>query len=449
MRPLYFFLKLVLPYAYTVFFRRKKLVNSPGKFKSQTIYVSNHPSAFLDPLIVASVGRPIVFFMTRSDVFKDWLKPVTWACQMVPIYRADQDGSGTYDKNQKVFKDIQKVLRRRGNLIMFGEGYTDNVFIRSLKPLKKGPPRIGFGTMEATNWELDIKIQAVGINYANPDVFRSDVVISWGDPIRLKDYEELYKENPSKTILQLMRRVEKEIQENITYIEDKTKAPFHERLMVLTRKGMSPNNFDKKYPVIDRMRYSQNLAKRINTEYKGDSEKWSELEGSVNAYFDTLQKKSIEDEFVHQFQQKGRSKGLLAKWAFLILTFPLFLLGTIHNAVPYYITKLIVEKIFERRVFWSGVKVVLGGLFWLLYNLPIFWLFPEYIYPHIGVDGWLAFVISFVYFWTVPALTFIFWNHWKTKFGKTIRLGRIPSSDLEQALNARDEVMQKVNEMNI
>ena len=382
MRPVYLFLKANLPLAYSVFFRKRKLHNAPKKMKAQTIFVSNHPSAFLDPPLIATLGNPIVYFMTRSDVFKWWLQPVTWGCHMVPIYRAEQDGEGTYEKNQEVFKGIRKVLKRKGSLIMFGEGYTDDVFIRSLKPMKKGPPRIGFGTMDATNWELDIKVQAVGVNYTNPGKMRSEVLISYAEPIRLQDYKELYDESPSKATLQLMRRLGEDIKANITCIDDRKKADFLEHLFILSRKGMNHKHYDRKLPLIDKWKYSQALANRINEEYTEGASNWEALESSTKKYFSELKKKNVDEEFVYSYG-KHNGKKLLKSWLFLLLTFPLFVLGSLHVAIPYYLSRTLIEKMFRRKVFWSGVKLILGGFIAFLYNLPLFWLFPAYIYPHL------------------------------------------------------------------
>jgi hypothetical protein len=416
-------------------------LNSQKTFLAQTIFVSNHPSAFIDPLVVANFQLPILNFMTRSDVFKWWLKPITWACHMVPIYRADQDGGDTYGKNQNVFRGIQKVLKRKKSLILFGEGYTDNVFIRSLKPMKKGAPRIGFSTMENTNWELDIKVQPVGLNYTDPTKFRADCVLSFGEIIHLKDYKEIYDENPNKAITQLMKDIGLGIQANLTYIEDKTKADFLEQLLILTRKGMNHEHHDRSYSVEERFNYSRALAQRINAEYAEDASEWKSLEETCQQYFEELRSKKIDDGFVHSYVENGNKKNLWKSWLSLFLLLPIFIAGTIHNAIPYYLTKTFVEKKFKRKVFWGGVKMVLGGLVWLLYSLPIFWLFPEFIHP--------SPVLATLYFFSIPAITFIIWHYWKKKLSRSLKFNRIKEADLKGLAKKRELVLKAVNQMNI
>ena len=54
------------------------MINSPKKVLGSTIYVSNHASAFMDPLVVAGFSRASVHFMVRSDVFSKYTKPLFW-----------------------------------------------------------------------------------------------------------------------------------------------------------------------------------------------------------------------------------------------------------------------------------------------------------------------------------------------------------------------------------
>src|SRR6187431_1953617 len=121
MRFFYFILYITLKYTLRVYFKTIKTFNSPKSFLGRTIYVSNHAASFMDPLVVASSRSPIVFFMTRSDVFNKFTRPFLWAAHMLPIYR-QQDGVDTKDENTKVFEKTTKVLSYGRNLLIFGEG---------------------------------------------------------------------------------------------------------------------------------------------------------------------------------------------------------------------------------------------------------------------------------------------------------------------------------------
>lgn len=428
MRPIYGFLKIVLPYALRVMYRRTKTVDQQNKWKVRTIFVSNHPSAFIDPLNVASFQPPVVHFMTRSDVFKPWLKPITWSSHMVPIYRMAEDGSDSADKNADVFKDVQDVLIQGRSLILFGEGYTDDVFIRSLKPIKKGPARIGFQTMEATNWELDIKVQAVGINYTDPGKFRSDVLIANGKLISLLDYKDLYKENPNKAMTQLTREIQGEMRRVITCVNEKELAPFVEQIMCITRKGMNAYHYDSKYSLEERYRYSKALADQVNASFDNSDARWTSLREKLNQYFKDQKKEKINENWVHTFARTG-GRSMALRVLYLLFVWPVFLLGLVHGLIPYLSVKYLVEKSFRRKVFWSGVKGILGSAVATLYNLPVIWLFYAYIYP----SYWLG----ILYFLTIPALSGIIAYNYFQKFRDLFRQLKISKDRLKHFAERR------------
>jgi len=146
MHPFYAIIYAVLSYTLRIFYPRRLTVNGPKERLGSTIYVSNHTASFMDPLVVARFAKPIVFFMTRSDVFTKTTTPFLTAVHMLPIYR-QHDGEDTKKKNEEVFERCSTILKKGKNLLIFGEGFTDDVFIRRLKPVKKGAVRIGFLTL--------------------------------------------------------------------------------------------------------------------------------------------------------------------------------------------------------------------------------------------------------------------------------------------------------------
>jgi len=141
MRILYFILWITLRYSLRVFYPRLKVIGSPVSLFRRTIYVGNHPASFMDPISVAALRFPSVFFMTRADIFTPVTKPILWACQMLPIHR-QHDGGDTREKNSKSFNQAARVLKYKRSLLIFGEGFTDDVFIRRLKPVKREPLKL-------------------------------------------------------------------------------------------------------------------------------------------------------------------------------------------------------------------------------------------------------------------------------------------------------------------
>jgi len=396
MRPLYLILYFSLRYSLTLFYRRSVTINRPDKWFGSTIFVSNHPNSFMDPLVLGSRNHAVVYFMTRSDVFKWWLKPVLWASHMLPIFR-QHDGEDTKAKNSDTFKQVTKSLSKGNNILIFGEGFTDDIPVRTLKPVKKGAVRMGFQSLEALDWKKKIYVRAVGINYTDRNTIGSEFLIANSDKICLNDYREAYLANPNKVITEVAKLVEGEMQKTVTYVKDPKSFSFHENIMQITRKGMNHANHDETIPLEERWKYSKNLATWINANNPDENEELAALKKDLDSYFSLEKRMRIEDRFVlakNHPEFKNRTKELLT----LIFLWPFALLGIVHGLLPYLFVKKFTEKSFKRKVFWGSVKMMLGKLVGTLYNVPLIILLNYLVFP----NNWFG----LAYFFVIPALCY-------------------------------------------
>lgn len=394
MRLIYFIVKLIVPYSISVYFPRKKTVNQPKEFFGRTIYVSNHAAAFMDPFVVGSLQNPIVFFMTRSDVFNKFTSPILYLTQMLPIYR-QHDGGDTSDKNKKVFKECARILKSGRNLLIYGEGFTDDVFVRRLKPIKKGAVRIGFSALEDIDWSKKIYLKTVGINYGNPNYTRNDLLIINGDKICLNDYKTDFLENPNRVIAELTKQVEYDLRELVVHVEDYDWAFFLEDVSRLKRAGMHPEDTNFDIPLQDRWNNLKQFSLWLNAQKLNENTELVELKNDISTYFKEVKRKKILAKHVFEYDQdKTGFRG--NEFLFLATVWPLAIIGLIHCFVPYILTKRFVEKSFKRRVFWGSVKMVLGTLTIGLWNIPIAILLNNLVFH----NTW----ISLVYYILSPSI---------------------------------------------
>ena len=435
MRPLYFILKFTLNYALRIFYPRNTLVNAPKYFFGRTIFVSNHAASLMDPLVLGAFRRPVVFFMARSDVFIKILQPFFWAGHMLPIYRK-HDGHNTKEKNQFVFKKCSRILSFGRSLILFGEGFTDDIFIRRLKPLKKGAVRIGFIALEHVNWKKKIYISAVGCNYSAPNQMGSDLLIAHSERICLNDYKNSYIKNPNKIITELTQKLHQLLIEQITHVENKELAPFHENVMIITRKGMNAQNYDPSISLLERWKYSRGLANWMNNQDFNQNEGLGKVKLQTENYFDLLREKNIEEKQV--FWKKTNPRGnRINSILLLIILFPIGIIGAIHCAIPYIFTKRFCERSLKRKVFWGSAKLILGKLTIGLFNLPVIYLFHYFIYP----SWWLA-----IAYYTSIGLTGLLAYKWVLILKTYKTRGKIIQEDTSEIMVARKELEETIDE---
>lgn len=431
-RLFYFLLLITLPYALRVYYRRRKIINSPKEFFGSTIYVSNHAASFMDPLIIAGLRLPIVFFMTRSDVFTKLTRPILWAAHMLPIYR-ERDGVDTKRNNMEVFDQCARILSWGRNLLIFGEGFTDEVFVRRLKPLKKGAVRIGFHTLEYTQWKKQIYIATISCNYSDPHKIGSDLLMITSDKICLNDYKEQYLANPSKCIAILTELLENRLKSNLTHVEDIEQTSFHENIMKLTRKGMSATNSDLSIPLEQRFSYSKKLADWMNVNSTKTSPELKQLEQDLADYYKELDIKAINDNDLVAFKENKLST--LSNWLHLVLLAPIAFLGFFHCAPSYIFVKRFVEKTFKRRDFWPSVKLLMGMLLIGIYNIPFIFIFKKYIYPD--------YCYAILYYLLIGVFGMVAY-HWRENYVAVLQKKKEKKMNLQPIIAKRNELEERV-----
>jgi hypothetical protein len=432
----YFLLWVTMQYALRIYFKTVKTVHAPKGLFGRTIYVSNHAASFMDPLVVAGLNRPIVFFMTRSDVFTPLANPFLRSAHMLPIYR-QQDGEDTKAKNDAVFAKCVNILNWGRNLLIFGEGFTDDQFVRRLKPVKKGAARIGFQTLESTNWEKKIYLAGIGCNYTHPNRMRSEILLETSDKICLNDYKEAYLQKPSKVINEVTKLLEVKMQECITHVKDFELCEAHENILMFSRKGMHPDCFDDHMPLVERKKHSVIVAGYINdksAEIKRALIEWSER---VNLYKQTLKESFIAENEVYEWsKKKSISKGgILLK---LILLSPFAILGALHCYLPYIFVKTWVENSFRRPVFYGSVKLLLGMITIGLLNIPVIFLISHLFECSI----W----IGFAYYSSIGLLFLAFYT-FRTELKKHNRRHKIKEKDLETLVKVRAKLISELKEL--
>ena len=259
---------------------------------------------------------------------------------------------------------------------------------------------MAFFTLESLDWKEDVYLQALGTNYTNPGVFRSELVLQFGQKFRLNDFKDLYKENPTKALLEVMELVEEQMKQQITFVEDLERCEFHEQIMCLTRKGMNHENTDFSIPLEKRFHYSQQLALWVNAQEDANI---AGFKTDLNTYFSSFDATKIKEEDVYEFSKTGKlntSKQVL----YNIIFAPIALLGLLHGWISYFVIKPKIEKAFKRQVFWSSVKLVASHFISGIYNLLLLIPFYFFVFPSV--------LAGLLYLVLVVGPSFVVFHNW-------------------------------------
>ncbi len=322
------------------------------------LVVSNHPTAFFEPCLLACVFPQVEFYyVTRADVFKSRYKKMLEGLHMAPIYRF-RDGYASLKNNQTALAYWYKLLNEGKKILVFPESTTTTQ--RRMKPMQKGTARIAFGSLE-TNEELDLHILPIGFSYSAPHEFRSEVMIRVGRALPLRDYRALSAVNQNKAVVRLTEDIGNSIRPLMVYVESPADDPLADQIFTLYRNSFS----DKIFPLFKknkrRLLAEQEIANRINS-MEADQKKDFCLK--VDAYFNDLSARDVDDLGVAQ--PWNSSTGALAA---LMVGYIPFTVGRFAHYLPYWYARRIqmtrIKQLEFKGPIFLGVGLI-GMIAWYL-----------------------------------------------------------------------------------
>lgn len=344
--------------------------------KGPVIFAANHQNAFLDPLIILFSQTRRIYFLVRANIFQNptarfWLESL----HMMPIYRV-RDGLRSVAKNDEVIEKCVNLLTvGKEPLLLYAEG--NHNLRRALRPLQKGIARIAFATMEANKFEIDLAIVPVGVNYGRHTRFRTDAFIYYGKPIKVKLFEDLYKENPNKAITELVNLIFAELDKVVLSIRPSAKYEYIENEWLAKR-----SNFNNK---LEQFNNDKALIEQI----------------SANS-----------DDEVSQEPSKEPTPQL-PSLLYQVLMFPVFLYGIVNSFLGFKVMNLIIKKIVSDIHFYGSIKLAAN----LIVAPLVFGLQTLAVYLLTGSG-----IISLLYLVSLPFATVLAFDY---KFAVFERLPRM------------------------
>jgi 1-acyl-sn-glycerol-3-phosphate acyltransferase len=152
----------------------------------------------LDPFMVGGLMSFQINYLTRSDVFNRWTKPVLRSLNMIPVYRI-RDGYEKLSMNDAIFKACEELFKQKKTVLIFPEGnHGEHHYLR---PLTKGAARLALQAQEAI--DVNLKILPVGVNYFDHKNPGSKVVLVYGEPFSVAPYLKGDDESSGSSLIAL------------------------------------------------------------------------------------------------------------------------------------------------------------------------------------------------------------------------------------------------------
>ncbi len=428
---LYRILKYLFLPTYSVYFRSLTINNKKGlPLDGPLVLAVNHTSAFMDPILVAVKFDRVFNFLARGEAFNSKFAKSMYAnLNMLPIYRPETMPDDVH-KNKFIFEKCYEHLNNGKAIMMFPEGFSKTE--RRLRPIKTGLARMALGAESENNWELGTKVLAVGLNYSNPHIFRSDVFINVGNAIDVREFRDIYEEDPKKGVDALTERVKVEMEATTVVIGDERTDVFIANLEKLLQLDL-----DKGKLGLKSFETTKELVQNIEDLAEKEPEQFKSIELRLANYVQRLNRLGLKRNRIFE----GRIKSsLILNVLLLILGFPLFAIGAVLNAVPYWLTVFVSRKVQVRDDFVGSLKTAAGMFLFLIFYILTALIIGSYSTWYIGL-------ISF--FLLHPLMIFVL--HYINRFldliqdYKHTRLFRRKSTFMDNMRKERSDILRDLN----
>jgi 1-acyl-sn-glycerol-3-phosphate acyltransferase len=391
-----------------VFTGRKENVSK----KKPIIFAPNHRNALLDALLIVYAGYHFkqVVFLARADIFKK--KFIAWmlrGMRIIPVFRI-RDGKDNLDKNKDIFNSAARILKKNNPIALFPEARHNPK--QSLLPIQKAVPRIVLPTESSLNFELNSQIVPVSIYYRDIFGFLTDVYITFGTPIEVSRYKEVYAENPNLATNQLRQDLETSLKSMVVNISNDEFYEEYKDAIDWNGDRIAIEKFSHRKD--DYLQASLEIVRSLDNLCENNRQ---EFDSKIK---DFRKAKEIIKE--HQLNTKDSlwkpvsKENLFIRFVGLILTAPFMMFGYLNAIFPLLINKKLLS-LFKDNQFIPSVRYATGLIF-----MPIFDLIQSLIIGSV-TNNWL---LAIIYFLVMP-ITFYFalyWRKWRHSANRDLKVSR-------------------------
>lgn len=415
-----------------VFYKNLTVIGKNNIPKNKPVLlVANHQNGMMDPVVLCVMERNQLHWLTRSDIFKKpMVSKILHSLNMLPVYRPKDNVGDAKAKNEKIFEETYRRISAGNIIAVFPEGNHGNK--KHLRSIKTGPARIAFGAEEANNFELDLQIIPIGLEYSDYVDFRSNMLINYGKAIPASQYKELYKKDAVAAVNKFRSDIKNGLSEVIIDIEDLELYP---SLMALENLCLKT--------VREHLKLKNSHFNRYKA-FKYFTEKVEELKNTKSKEIESLKSKALEyAQEVENCEIKDKYFDLQSRSTFfanlvLVLSFPLFLVGFILIGLPFLLIKRFVDKKIKDPHFKSSIKVAFGAFGYLFYFILMFVIVALTVN---ALTGLFVLIASFVFGFIALQYSDLYR---KTKQVQKIK--NLPRQNLNRLVKQREDLIPLIKE---
>lgn len=406
---------------------RKVYLEHAERLPAETtvILALNHPTAFLEPILLGTHVDVPCWYMLRGDKFVNGA--AEWFLRKIhnlPVWRAAHSDRAALRGNVATMAfATDRVVAGEPTVILSEGSWSGRL---RLKRLQRGTSRMLFQAWKKAR-DKPVAIVPVAANFTDPQAFRSSVTLTFGEPIYARDYADAWSGDARETTDAVTAELERRLRRLVYHLDDRERVPLAEALLPLVQhdypdSGLWPVGRDAPFSA----RQSE-LIDALNAMHRVDARA---LASEVDDYYRALRAREVTDSGVALpgYGSALRAAGLLALGPFAMAAF-------LAVYAPGYFVARRAEGQRKSEQFFASVRYGLGLGTFAAYALTWTVVFALLI-------GWPALLAGPLLYGA--AHFYLRWRESFTLWRDATRAAALPAGELARLRRLRADVLSAV-----
>ena len=353
----------------------------------------NHPNNLIDSLIVSAVVERKVHYLATAALFRNaLLGKFLKACGAIPVYRR-QDDPDKMDKNAGAFEATVATLARGGLVAIYPEGTTHSE--SRIQRIKTGAARIAldYESRRAGGLGEVLTLIPTGLTFEARKSFGGRVRISFGEPIPITPYLEVYREDGVKAVDGLTTAIQWGMEAQVLHVDRLDRASLVREVEAVYKddlirelqeeRGLAPRQ-------IDTVRLSRGIADAAAYFETHAPERLEAIREHLVHYRAMLAAYHVRDQAVRARLAHHGVGERLTRGSKASTGLPVFVYGLVTSGLPYLLPRWIARRTATKETSYATTRLLASVVAY-----PLFWGLETWIVWRLAGALWaLGFLIS-------------------------------------------------------
>jgi 1-acyl-sn-glycerol-3-phosphate acyltransferase len=349
----------------------------------------NHPNNLIDSLLVGAVLTRKVHYLATAALFRNPLVArFLTACGAIPVYRK-QDDPDKMDKNTDTFAACFRALGQGQLIGIYPEGTTHAE--TRVQRIKTGASRIAleYETRRAAGLQAGpLTVLPVGLTFEARKSFRGRVRVSFGEPVPVAPYLDVYREDSVKAVDALTTAIQWGMEAEILHVERIDRDGLIRALDELFRSELVRELQEERglgSSQIDTFRLSRAIAEAVTYFEAHEPQRVERLAGRITHYRAMLAAYRVRDQAVRErLERPSMRRRILRSWE-ASLGLPFFVYGLAVNALPYLVPRWLARRTARKETDYATTRLLAS-----IVAFPLFWGLEVWLVWRLTTAAWAA-----------------------------------------------------------